>query len=261
MAKEGKIEHKSMITASLITFCCIYRIINALFIQTQFDPDEYWQNNEVAYCLVFSSKYDTIDNDSDKYYNCAQTWEWKRTDEKYYNGPSSTNTINIYSKYFKSGPFHEYAAKPIMQGPVRSYINVLPTILLYHASKKYSFDTNFVIQKGPILLNALLVVVPIDLLVLHISGTIFHNDIITRWCFVCSLLNWFHGYGLIRTYSNSFECLLFMISLALLSQVRSLRIFMYVFDSLNEIIIRSCLYLLFIKRKFSTIKQKAIIQK
>ena len=40
----------------LVIFCRVYRITNALLTQTQFDQDECWQNNEVACCLMFSSK-------------------------------------------------------------------------------------------------------------------------------------------------------------------------------------------------------------
>jgi phosphatidylinositol glycan class B len=42
--------------------CCVFRMANAWCIQSQFDPDEYWQTLEVAYCRVFG--------------NCNLTWEW-----------------------------------------------------------------------------------------------------------------------------------------------------------------------------------------
>ena len=43
-------------------FIFIFRILNALYIKTYFDPDEYWQAQEVAHELVFGYGY--------------YTWEW-----------------------------------------------------------------------------------------------------------------------------------------------------------------------------------------
>lgn len=41
----------------------LFRLINALFLATYYNPDEYWQNQEIAYDMVFG--------------NGAQTWEWR----------------------------------------------------------------------------------------------------------------------------------------------------------------------------------------
>uniref|UniRef100_A0A1J3EZU7 Mannosyltransferase n=2 Tax=Noccaea caerulescens TaxID=107243 RepID=A0A1J3EZU7_NOCCA len=45
-------------------FCLAFRVVNALLIQTYFNPDEHWQSLEVAHRNVFGYGY--------------LTWEWKR---------------------------------------------------------------------------------------------------------------------------------------------------------------------------------------
>jgi phosphatidylinositol glycan class B len=51
-------KHKTLIFFSVF----IFRILNSLYIKTYFDPDEYWQAQEVAHRLVFGYGY--------------LTWEW-----------------------------------------------------------------------------------------------------------------------------------------------------------------------------------------
>jgi len=40
-------------TKHLFVLLIAYRIINALIVQTSFDPDEYWQSLEVAHNKVY----------------------------------------------------------------------------------------------------------------------------------------------------------------------------------------------------------------
>eukprot|EP00978_Attheya_sp_CCMP212_P048837 scaffold582638_cov98-Attheya_sp.AAC.1 len=40
-----------VVVAMVYGVSCLYRILNALWIETQFDPDEYWQTLEPAYCM------------------------------------------------------------------------------------------------------------------------------------------------------------------------------------------------------------------
>ncbi|CAB4434440.1 unnamed protein product [Rhizophagus irregularis] len=47
----------------LLSCLILFRIINAIFTKTYFNPDEYWQSVEVAHYLVFGYGY--------------LTWEWK----------------------------------------------------------------------------------------------------------------------------------------------------------------------------------------
>ena len=35
----------------------VFRVWNALFVRTYFNPDEYWQNTEVAHRMVFGYGY------------------------------------------------------------------------------------------------------------------------------------------------------------------------------------------------------------
>lgn len=88
----------------IFLFICVFRIINALIIRTQFDPDEYWQTLEPAYCLAFheDGKY----NSKQSLYGCAYTWEWKRR----YHGDSSTMIEGTDS-------YIETIINPILWGP------------------------------------------------------------------------------------------------------------------------------------------------
>ncbi|XP_050208020.1 mannosyltransferase APTG1 [Mercurialis annua] len=51
-------------TKSIFALCLAFRIVNALFIQTYFNPDEHWQSLEVAHYIVFGYGH--------------LTWEWKK---------------------------------------------------------------------------------------------------------------------------------------------------------------------------------------
>ncbi|CAN8299895.1 unnamed protein product [Cochlearia groenlandica] len=51
-------------TRRIFVFCLAFRVVNALLIQTYFNPDEHWQSLEVAHRTVFGYGH--------------MTWEWKR---------------------------------------------------------------------------------------------------------------------------------------------------------------------------------------
>jgi phosphatidylinositol glycan class B len=177
---------------------CAFRILNALLIQSQFDPDEYWQNLEPAYCQVFGQPGAP----------CAGlTWEWKRR-------PTSTN-IDSFSDLITSG----------LEGPLRSYASILPTLFFYHLVKILGLDSTWVVSKGPVLLNAVLVAAPTDLAVWYMARWIQSpqdkaRNSLTWWCSYCSLTSWFNAYALVRTYSNSIETVLLAVGLSLVSPVR-----------------------------------------
>ena len=182
------------------SFFCAFRILNAFLIQSQFDPDEYWQNLEPAYCHVFG----------DPDVPCAGlTWEWKRR-------PSST-TINSFQDFLTAG----------FEGPVRSYASIVPTLIFYAVVKALGLDSPWVVSKGPVLLNAILVAAPTDLAVWYMARWIQDGKSATStsslawWCSYCSLSSWFNAYALIRTYSNSRETVILAISLSLVSPVSS----------------------------------------
>ena len=66
-----------------------YRLLNAFILQTQFDPDEYWQTLEPAYCLAFLSASTN---------NCAYTWEWTRSYNKL-GSPLASSASSASSPY------------------------------------------------------------------------------------------------------------------------------------------------------------------
>lgn len=186
-----------------------FRVINVYFIQSQFDPDEYWQNLEPSYCHVFG---DTVDS-------CpGWTWEWKRR-------PAQTE-IHSFSDLLLSG----------LDGPVRSYASILPTLIFYSIIKQFGLDTSWMVSRGPVILNAVLVAATTDWSIWYMSRWITplssskqqqqqqhdRNDqrSLAFWCTYCSLTSWFNAYALVRTYSNSLETVLLSLSVALCSPVR-----------------------------------------
>lgn len=185
-------------TCLLYVSLCIFRILNALLIQTQFDPDEYWQTLEPAYCEAFGPERP-----------CAYTWEWKR------RAPADS----------------ERWMQPF-EGPIRSYLSVLPTYLLYVAVRRLKWDElwAWIVPKGPVLLNAVIVAAPTDLATWYIgqwAGASSSTDpkdvkkrrVLAYCCLLCSVTSWFNGYALIRTYSNSVETMLLSVAVALVSPV------------------------------------------
>jgi len=187
----------------LYVILSIYRCGNALLIQTQFDPNEYRQTLEPAYCLVFSSEYTasestkstasalsasspvsnpttTVSSPIQSTTNCAYKWEWtRRHNHTLDDDANSSNWI-----------------ERSLHGPVRSHLSILPTVLLYQLLKHFHVDTTWMVAKGPLLLNALLV-----------AEWVTRYDTIPRQpqsisvvgilALVASVTNWFHGYLLL----------------------------------------------------------------
>ena len=169
------------------------RLLGVLMIRSYFDPDEFWQTLEPAYCLIFGS---------DQGKRCpGYTWEWKRRAL-----PSVTNWVDRS-----------------MQGPARTHLALMPTYLLYWAAQKWSVDSWWLVARGPTVLSALLVAAPVDVSVWYaarylyaIDGSV-HAKNAAGWCLFASLASWFNGYSLARTFSNSQEASLLAVALALVS--------------------------------------------
>ena len=183
---------------SIVVFLsvCAFRCFNALFMQSYFNPDEFWQTTEPAYCAVFS-----------KGSRCpGLTWEWTRRA----GGDEEANLL--YQLVRKS-----------MLGPVRSYLSVLPTYLLYLVAKLLNLDSAWMIRRGPAILNALLFAAPLDWSVWYTARWINHGDrkamnhMLPGWCLFCSTVSWFNAYSLVRTYSNSQEACFMALALVLVS--------------------------------------------
>jgi len=176
---------------------CSFRIINVLFVQSFFDPDEYWQTLEPAYCAVFAS------GGEEK--RCAGlTWEWNRR--------APDDAANLFDRS--------------TQGPVRSYLSILPTYLLYLIAKAIDVDTAWVVSRGPMILYSVAVAAPVDYAVWYSARWLqskakdtSHDDAnsLAGWSLFCSLVSWFNGYSLIRTFTNSQETMLLALAVALTS--------------------------------------------
>ena len=174
----------------------IFRVLNVLLIQSQFDPDEYWQQLEPAYCRVFAS------SSGDR---CpGLTWEWKRR-------PRRTD-FGTLEEFISVG----------LQGPVRSYASIIPTLFFYHIIKYIGIDSPWMVARGPVFLNAILVAASTDWCVWYLSGFLkpsndgsLHSTL--NWSVYGSMTSWFMGYALIRTYSNSLETVLLTLSLVMVA--------------------------------------------
>lgn len=175
--------------------CCIFRLVNVLYIQSQFDPDEYWQNLEPAYCTVFG-KCDGL------------TWEWKRR-------PATTTNMESAADFLHQG----------LKGPIRSYVSILPTLILYYLTKMFGLDSHWVISRGPVFLNAILVAAPTDWSIWFMAKWMTSakgKDQIYQsrhWYLYAALSSWFNAYALVRTYSNSLETAIFAMSLCMVAPV------------------------------------------
>jgi phosphatidylinositol glycan class B len=183
-----------------------FRVLNVYFIQSQFDPDEYWQNLEPSYCHVFWEAKESCP---------GWTWEWKRR-------PAQTE-IHSFFDMLLSG----------LDGPVRSYASIVPTLVFYSVIKRFGLDSSWMVSRGPLILNAILVAATTDWSIWYMSRWISplssrkqtpQQDLNDRkslafWCTHCSLTSWFNAYTLVRTYSNSIETVLLSVSIALCSPV------------------------------------------
>ena len=210
-------EHPSVPTElpilRLYLLLCLYRILNVLAIRTQFDPDEYWQTLEPAYCIAFSSP-----DENHVAHNCVHTWEWTR---RWDTGVAEAGRNGIM------GAFQAFWLRAL-HGPVRSYLPVLPTYGLYSMARWAGLDTTFVVAQGPLILNAVLVAAPTDVAVVCIAGWLSRScgkclgggcwgmSSVQVWALASTVTSWFHGYALVRTYSNSMETMLLAVGLALL---------------------------------------------
>ena len=207
----------------LYLIVCVYRIVNALLIQTQFDADEYWQCLEPAYCLAFHA--------GSTEYGCALTWEWTR---RFEDTGNDTSTCMHQSEYINS--LHMWLDRAF-HGPVRSFVPVMPTYAFYVLARWFGLDNPWIIARGPLVVNAVLVAAPTDVATVYISRWIIgRNERMNRYCIhifgwvllslqmteiewwalLSSITSWFNGYALVRTYSNSMEAMLLSVGIALL---------------------------------------------
>jgi len=208
----------------LFLYFAIFRIANVFLIQSQFDPDEYWQNLEPSYCFIFGDD-PTFDSKS----SCpGLTWEWKRRrqsqNETYV---LSSDSGNVNHPFIDSLVFG-------LEGPVRSFASILPTLLFYFVIRRYRWDSSWMVSRGPLVINSIFVAAVTDWTVWYASSRLRPlnkgqsngtqnkktTNTLVFWCIYCQLSSWFNAYTLIRTYSNSLETVLLSLSFALVSPVR-----------------------------------------
>lgn len=169
---------------------CMFRVLNTFLIYSYFDPDEFWQTMEPAYCTAF----EPVDP-------CPGfTWEWKRR--------CPDIAANLVERS--------------MLGPARTYLSVLPVYCYYLLLKYFGIDTYWLVSRGPMILYALVCAAPIDMSVWYIGRWINISDnarrsTLPRWCLFCSLTSWFNGYCLVRTFANGQETLLLILAVAFVS--------------------------------------------
>lgn len=205
---------RSFNLTKLYFILAIFRLLNAWLVRTQFDPDEYWQTLEPAYCAVLSRSSE----------ECALTWEWTRQ-------PSELDLHELHAEMEHSLSVLDRVSlilRHAMHGPIRSYVAVLPTIVFYRFIRfiqSLSFlslsekNVTFLVRKGPVLLHAILFVAPTDLSVYYITKIVYGCEYKARYALLASITSWFNGYALIRTYANSVECALCTLSFALLCDI------------------------------------------
>jgi phosphatidylinositol glycan class B len=174
----------------LFLLLCIFRVLNVFLIQSYFDPDEFWQTMEPAYCTVFRPSQG---------FDCPGfTWEWKR------RAPDPS------ASWIEQG----------LLGPARTYLSVLPTHVFYQVLKTLELDSTWMVGRGPMLLYAITVAAPTDLAVWGCAHRLYPHSsspAIVAWCLVASLSAWFHAFSLVRTFANGQETVLLMASLVLVS--------------------------------------------
>jgi GPI mannosyltransferase 3 len=197
--------------------CCCIRIFHAtVMIHSYFDPDEFWQTMEPAYCLVF---YNPQQEEQGVFGEAAAnnvhskcpgfTWEWKRRP-----AADSVQDANLIQSS--------------LWGPARTHLSVLPVYWLYVVLKYFAWDSTFMVERGPMILYAITVAAPTDWVVWYIAHYLqrsspsktalpsyYSSSSLPAWCLFCSLSSWFNAYAMVRTFANAQETALFMFAVAL----------------------------------------------
>eukprot|EP01132_Coremiostelium_polycephalum_P005548 gene5548-6909_t len=133
--------------------------IDALMINTFFDPDEYWQSLEVAHKIVFGYGY--------------LTWEWKEM--------------------------------------IRSFLHPFIFVLGFKFLHLFNLDTTYLIIVLPKLTQGIIAAIG-DYYLYKLAYSIFGKEC-ARWTLICQLISWYTFVCIVRTYSNSIECVMFIVSL------------------------------------------------
>lgn len=187
---------------------CLFRFLNTFLVKSYFDPDEFWQTMEPAYCHVFNPQAG---------YDCPGfTWEWKRRPPNPL--PEQTHILEQFVPEF-------------LWGPARTYLSVVPTYLFFQALRWMQADTTWWVSRGPMILYAITTAAPTDYAVWYIakflpqrptesssSSSTQQSTFSTQcWCLFSSLVSWFGAFSMVRTFANAQETLLIIWSIALVA--------------------------------------------
>lgn len=188
---------------------CVFRILNTFLIRSYFDPDEFWQTMEPAYCQVFVHGI----NNPQQPVCQGFTWEWTRR-------PPTTDSATIMNFIERS-----------MLGPARTYLSVVPVHIWFRLLQRLQLDTYWwAVARGPMILYAVTVAAPLDFAIWYAAHWLpngnnkkddycsrGNNTALAGWCLFLSLSSWFHGYTLVRTFANGQEALALTVAMALVS--------------------------------------------
>ncbi len=141
----------------------LFRIINALIVDTYFNPDEFWQGPEVAHNMVFGYGH--------------LSWEWKNNAKL----RGATHPLLLFGVPYK-----------ILQ--------------------MLGIDSPFLVAFIPRIIQGIIAGIG-DAYIYLYALKIFNNPDIAYLALFCSIFSWFHFYCLIRTFSNSIETVLTIVSL------------------------------------------------
>jgi len=167
----------------LILVVLAIRLLNIQLIRSYFDPDEFWQTLEPAYCAAYFPQQ-----------SCAGlTWEWKR------RGPPDSGLI-----------------EGSLWGPARSYLSVVPTYWYYRVLQWLQLDSTIAVSRGPMYVATLLQAVPTDIAVWYTAHHLPRRNADTPfWVLMFSLTSWFNAYSSVRTFANGQETMALAVAVAL----------------------------------------------
>ncbi|GET04188.1 GPI mannosyltransferase 3 [Rhizophagus clarus] len=169
----------------LLSYLILFRIINAIFTKTYFNPDEYWQSVEVAHYIVFGYPKLLLFNflafiKTLSYYFLIifftygyLTWEWK---EK-----------------------------------IRSIAHPLLFATLYKSLAILGLDEGNLFIYTPRIFQAVFAGIG-DLYTYKLAKKLF-NESTANWTLFCSIVSWFNFFCSIRMLSNSIETVLTTVAL------------------------------------------------
>ncbi|GAA6041454.1 hypothetical protein JCM8097_001885 [Rhodosporidiobolus ruineniae] len=151
----------------------VVRLLSALLARAFFQPDEYWQNLEVAHRWVWGYS--------------RQTWEWTVAPGEGWWDAETLRTL------LREGG----------RGGIRSPLGVVPTAAVYQLLKLLGWEDGGVLVLAPRLLQAVFAAstdVAVHRLASRVLGPRYANAAL-----FASLTSFFHFFTLSRTFSNSTE--------------------------------------------------------